>query len=102
MSTPHNSANPGDFANVVLKKENARYLVTTSVTILPREGYIAEWRINKCKEAASERHLIPAFTTIGLLPSDELLASEGIVVKEGEYKVQIKKLINALTGEVIE
>jgi len=94
-----NLVEPG---NVLLSKDGKKYLVCLSVTILPREGYLADWRIAKLKEDAKNLGAIPCGAHMGLIPSDELLASEGIAVKEGEYKVQIKKLVNVVTGEMID
>jgi len=96
------SGNLVDFANAILEKDGKNYLVAASVTILPKEGYIADWRINKLKEEAKRLSVIPATTHIGLIPSDELYASMGIAIKEGQYKVQVRKLVNVLTNEVIE
>lgn len=96
------SPNLIDVANALLEKDGNKYLVATSVTILPREGYIADWRANKLKIEAERINAIPCATLIGLIPSNELLASEGIAVKEGEYKVQIKKLVSLIDGEIIE
>lgn len=88
-------------SNVLLEKNGVKYLVCLSTTILPKEGYIAKWRLEKVKVDAGRQDAIPCGTHIGLIPSNELLASEGIAIKEGEYKVQIRKLVNLLTGETI-
>lgn len=88
-------------ANVLLEKNGTKYLVCLSTTILPKEGYIAEWRLNKIKLDAAKMDAIPCGTHIGLISSNELLSSQGIAIKEGEYKVQIRKLVNLLTGEVV-
>jgi hypothetical protein len=96
------SGNLIDYANALLEKDGNKYLVSTATSILPREGYIASWREKKLRAEAEHIGAIPCVTTIGLIPSNELLASEGIATKEGEYKVQIKKLVSLLNGEVIE
>lgn len=95
------SGNLVDFSNAILEKNGKNYLVATSVTILPKEGYIADWRLNKLKEEAKRLAVIPAVTHIGLIPTNDLYASMGIAIKEGQYKVQVRKLVNALTNEVI-
>ena len=96
------TANSIEPVNCILRKDNQNYFVCLAVSILPREGYLANWRVNKCKEEAKANNAIPAVTYVGLIPSDELLASEGIAVKEGEYKIQIKKLVDAVSGQIIE
>ena len=96
------SGNLVDFANAILEKDGKNYLVATSVTVLPKEGYIANWRLDKLLKEAGRLKVIPAVTSIGLLPLNELYASMGLAIKEGQYKVQVKKLVNPLTNEVIE
>ncbi len=91
-----------DFANAIVSKGENNYFVATSVDILPREGYIEEYRLNKLKEEAERVGAIPAISYIGLLPVDELYASQGIAIREGEYKVSVKKLQNVLDGTFIE
>jgi hypothetical protein len=88
--------------NALLSKDGVNYFVSLAVSILPREGYIADWRLNKLKDEANKAKAVPVVTYIGLLPEDELLASEGIAIKEGQYKIQIKKLVNVLNGEIVE
>ncbi len=91
-----------DFANAIVSKGESNYLVATSVDILPREGFIEEYRLNKLKEEAARVGAIPAISYIGLLPVDELYASQGIAIREGDYKVSVKKLQNVLDGTYIE
>lgn len=91
-----------DFANAIVSKDGKNYMVATSVSILPREGYIEEYRLNKLKEEAKKVDATPCVSYVGLLPVDELYASQGIAIKEGEYKVQVKKLQDAETGAFIE
>ncbi len=87
--------------NILFEKNGVKYLVCVSTTILPKEGFIAKWRLDRVKVKAGEMDAIPCGTHIGLISSNELLASEGIAIKEGEYKVQIRALVNLLTGETI-
>ena len=91
-----------DFANAIVSKGENNYLVATSVTILPREGYIEEYRLTKLKEEAERVGAIPAISYIGLIPVDELYAAQGIAIREGDYKVSVKKLQNVNTGTFVE
>ena len=91
-----------DFANAIVSKGANNYLVATSVTILPREGYIEEYRLTKLKEEAERVGAIPAISYIGLIPVDELYAAQGIAIREGDYKVSVKKLQNVNTGTFVE
>ncbi len=91
-----------DFANAIVSKGDKNYLVATSVSIMPREGYIEEYRLNKLKEEATRVGAIPAVSYIGLIPEDDLYAAQGIAIREGNYKVQVKKLQNVNDGTYIE
>ncbi len=90
-----------EYANVVLEKNNVKYLTATSVRIMPNEGYIADWRIDRLISQAKKYNAVPCISYIGLIPLDELYSSMGVAIKKGQYKVEIKKLTNLLTGEFV-
>lgn len=79
------SANP---INIIAQKNGITYNIAVTSAILPKTGSLEGWRLREC-EKQNKNGAKPSILGVSILPSDELYASMGIAVKEGEYSFRV-------------
>ena len=78
--------------SVVAKKDGKLYFIAASVTMLPKTGSLGGYKYDALMQLSKAKNAIPVFTGVGIISKNELYASQGIAIKDGEYDCKISAL----------
>ena len=83
------SANP---VNLIVQKDNETVQVCVMSAILPKVGQVEGYRLHQLEQVARDRRNKVALMGVSILPVDELYASMGLIITEGQYQFKVSPL----------
>ena len=85
----YGSANP---VSIVATKDGITYNIAVVTAILPKTGELEGWRLHEFERTPIDETHKSAILGVSIIPSDELYASMGIAIKEGDYQFKVSPL----------
>ena len=85
----YGSANP---VSLVVSKEGITYSVAVVTAILPKAGELEGWRLHEFERVPVDETHKSAILGVSIIPTDELYASMGVAIKEGDYQFKVSPL----------
>ena len=85
----YGSANP---VSLVASKEGITYSVAVVTAILPKAGELEGWRLHEFERVPVDETHKSAILGVSIIPTDELYASMGVAIKEGDYQFKVSPL----------
>ncbi len=85
----HGSAHP---VSIIATKDGVTYSIAVVGAILPKTGSLDGWRLSefdKIKRDATHKN---ALLGVSIIPTNELYASMGVAIKEGDYQFKVSPL----------
>lgn len=85
----YGSANP---VSLVASKDGVTYNIALVSAILPKTGELSGWRLHEFERIAQDETHKNAILGVSIIPTDELYASMGVAIKEGDYQFKVSPL----------
>lgn len=85
----YGSANP---VSCIATKDGVTYNIAVVTAILPKTGELSGWRLLEFEKIKNDDTHKKAMLGVSIIPTNDLYASMGIAVKEGDYQFKVSPL----------
>lgn len=78
--------------NIVCKKDDVIYYTAVVGALLPKTGELKGWRLRALEQVKQSDKAKIALIGVSIIPTDELYASMGVTIKDGDYQFKVSPL----------